>query len=77
MLAEMTPEEFAEWRAYERLEPFGTRASMRMLGQILRSQCVEPIDDETVAAIMGYVEPKERIDAGAVAAAITAGFGAV
>ena len=74
MLAEMTPAEMDGWLAYEALEPFGTKQMVHMLGQLLRSQLTGDVDDEDIAAAMGYVEPRRPV--GDTSQAITAGFGA-
>lgn len=77
MLSEMTPAEMDGWIAYEQLEPFGTKQMVHMLGQLLRSQLtgdVDDVDDEDLANIMGYTEPRTPI--GDTSKAITAGFGA-
>lgn len=76
MLSEMTPAQADEWRAYEYLEPFGTRQLVHMLGQLFRTQIEkqEDLDDDELAEIMGYTEPRKPV--GDTSQAITAGFGA-
>jgi len=77
MLGEMTPREFAEWRAFEQLEPFGTKQLAHMLGQLLRSQHSSEIEDSDLAALMGYIEPLEAVDSVSSAEAVKRGFGVV
>ena len=61
MLAEITREDFDGWIAYEQLEPFGTRAAIRIAGQLFRTQLTEDVDDDDVSALMGYVEPEAPV----------------